>query len=294
MSINQSLSRPRQSQIERYLLNPRHTRTLRSYVILAVLGIFFLTPFYWMASTALKSEAQLFQLPPAWFPSPLHWQNFVRVFQEVPFGRFMLNSGLLVIGNVVGQVFATMLVAYGFSRFRFPGRDILFLILLGTLMVPRQVTLVPEFILFAKLGWVNTYLPLILPAFGGSPYLIFLVRQYMLTIPLDLDEAAMIDGASRWQILRHVILPLTKPALVLVAVFTFVDVWNDFMRPLIYLNDPQKFPVALGLDFFRGAKETSWQLLMAGSLMTMIPPIVLFLIAQRRLLGGIANVSIKG
>ncbi|MFQ5433723.1 MAG: carbohydrate ABC transporter permease, partial [Anaerolineae bacterium] len=241
-----------------------------------------------------KGNKQLFQLPPAWVPNPLAWQNFAQVFKEVPFGRFLTNSVVLVVWNVVGQVVSCTLIAYGFARLRFPGRDALFLVLLATLMVPRQVTLVPQFILFAKLGWVNTYLPLILPAFTGSPFLIFLMRQYMMTIPLDLDEAATIDGASRLQILRHVIMPISVPALILVAVFTFTDVWNDFMGPLIYLNDPKKFTVSLGLSFFQGAKETSWHLLMAGSLMSMIPPMILFFLAQKRLLGGLAATGLKG
>ena len=275
-------------------LHPKLLETLRGYFFLVLLGLIFLIPFYWMVVTAFKTEAQLFEIPPAWFPKPLAFENFSQVFKEVPFANFIVNSAMLVTWNVIGQVFATMMVAYGFSRFRFPGRNTLFMILLATMMVPKQVTLVPQFILFSKLGWVNTYLPLILPAFGGSPYLIFLVRQYMMSIPFDLDEAATIDGASRWQILWKVIFPLTVPALILVVVFTFVGVWNDFMGPLIYLNNPEMFMVTLGLSFFQGAKETSWQLLMAGSLMAMVPPVVLFLIAQRRLLGGIAATGIKG
>lgn len=275
-------------------LHPKILETIRGYSFLVILGLFFLTPFYWMIATAFKTEAQLFEIPPAWIPSPFAFQNFSQVFAEVPFEKFIINSALLVTWNVGGQVLATITVAYGFSRFRFPGRNVLFMILLATLMVPKQITLVPQFILFSKLGWVNTYLPLILPAFGGSPYLIFLVRQYMMSIPFDLDEAATIDGASRWQILWRIIFPLSMPALILVMVFTFVEVWNDFMRPLIYLNDPEMFTVTLGLSFFQGAKETSWQLLMAGSLMAMIPPVVLFLIAQRRLIGGISATGIKG
>ncbi|MFN2134944.1 MAG: carbohydrate ABC transporter permease [Candidatus Promineifilaceae bacterium] len=268
--------------------------TVRGYTVLFIFAVIFLVPFYWMFATALKSDEQLFQLPPAWVPIPAMWENFARVFQEVPFERFLLNSAFLVAWNVVGQVVSCTLIAYGFARLRFPGRNVLFFILLATLMVPSQVTLVPQFILFAKLGWVNTYLPLILPAFGGSPFLIFLMRQYMMTIPFDLDEAATIDGANRLQVLRYVIAPMSVPAIVLVAVFTFTDVWNDFMGPLIYLNDPQKFTVTLGLSFFQGAKETSWNLLMAGSLMAMIPPMILFFLAQKRLLGGLAAAGIKG
>ncbi len=269
-------------------------RKVRSYAVLVALALFFVVPFYAMVSTALKTEEQLFQIPPAWIPHPFAWENFIQVFKEVPFGRFIINSAFLVTVNVIGQVLATSLVAYGFSRFRFWGRDVLFVILLATLMIPKQVVLVPQFILFARLGWVNTYLPLTVPAFMGSAFLIFMVRQYMMSIPLDLDEAAMIDGANRWQILWRIIFPISTPILVLVIIFTFVDVWNDFMGPLIYLNDPLKFTVSLGLSFFQGAKSTSWHLLMAAVMMAMIPPITLFLIAQKRLLGGIASAGIKG
>lgn len=266
----------------------------RGYAVLLIFAVVFMVPFYWMFATALKGESQLFELPPTWAPNPMVWENFLQVFKEVPFGRFLVNSVILVIFNIVGQVLSTTLVAYGFARLRFPGKNILFLILLATMMVPSQVTLVPQFILFAKLGWVNTYLPLILPAFTGSPFLIFLMRQYMMTIPMDLDESARIDGANRLQILRYIIAPISLPGIVLVTVFTFTDVWNDFMGPLIYLNDPEKFTVTLGLSFFQGARETSWHLLMAGSLMAMIPPMILFFIAQRRLLGGLAAAGIKG
>lgn len=269
-------------------------RKVRNYTALIVFALMFMVPFYAMISTALKTEEQLFQIPPAWIPHPFAWENFVQVFKEVPFGRFILNSAFLVTVNVIGQVLSTSLVAYGFSRFRFWGRDTLFVILLATLMIPKQVVLVPQFILFARLGWVNTYLPLTVPAFMGSAFLIFMVRQYMMSIPLDLDEAAMIDGASRWQILWRIIFPIAMPVLLLVIIFTFVDVWNDFMGPLIYLNDPLKFTVSLGLSFFQGAKSTSWHLLMAAVMMAMIPPITLFLIAQKRLLGGIASAGIKG
>ena len=292
--LNTSQPQTRLAQRRHFWRRPRLFASLRAYVALFIFVIIFLTPFYWMIATALKSETQLFALPPVWVPAPPIFENFLNVFREVPFGRFIVNSAILVFWNVLGQVLSCTLIAYGFARLRFPGRNVLFLILLGTLMVPEQVTLVPQFILFAKLGWVNTYLPLILPAFTGSPFLIFLMRQYMMTIPLELDEAATIDGASRLQILRHIIVPLSVPALVLVGVFTFTWVWNDFMGPLIYLNDPAKFTVSLGLGFFHGARETSWHLLMAASLMSMIPPVVLFLLAHPRLLGGLAAAGLKG
>ncbi len=274
--------------------NRKFRSSVGSYLILILITVLLITPFYWMLATALRSPEQVLKLPPAWIPSPITFENFPRVFQEVPFARFIANSFFLVFWNVVGQVFATTMVCYGFSRFRFPGRDVMFLILLGTMMIPSTITLVPQFILFSRLGLVGSYLPLILPAFAGSPYLIFLMRQYMLTIPLELDEAATLDGANRLQTLVYVLMPLMVPALVLVSVFTFVDVWNDFMRPLVYLNDPSMFTVSIGLAFFQGTKFTAWEMLMAGSLMAMLPPALLFFIAQRRLMGGIAATAIKG
>ncbi len=264
------------------------------YSVLSVLAILFLIPLYWMFATSLKSVKQTFAVPPVLFPSPIEVSNYARVFEEVPFARFILNSFVLVTLNIIGEIFAVTLVAYGFARLRFPGRSILFLILLSTLMIPVQVTLVPRFILFAQLGWINTYLPLVVPAFTGSPFLIFLVRQNMMGIPFELDEAAYIDGASRFGVFWRIILPLSRPALILVVVFTFIGVWNDFLQPLIFLNDPKLFTVSLGLSFFQGQRETSWHLLMAASLMAMVPPLLLFFFAQRQLIGGISIEGLKG
>ncbi|MEP7291501.1 MAG: carbohydrate ABC transporter permease [Chloroflexota bacterium] len=268
--------------------------TILGYATLIAVAVIIVLPLYWMIATALKTEQQTFAIPPAFAPNPIAWENFSNVFVEVPFGRFILNSFVLVALNVIGELFAVTLVAYGFARIRFPGRSLLFLLMLSTLMIPYQVTLVPRFILFSKLGWVNTYLPLVIPAFTGSSFLIFLVRQYMMSIPFDLDEAAFIDGASRFQVFWNIILPLSRPALMLVIVFTFVGVWNDFLQPLIYLNDPQLFTVSLGLSFFQGTRETNWNLLMAGSLLATIPPLLLFFFAQRQLIGGISIEGLKG
>lgn len=269
-------------------------RMIAGYAGLIVVAVVLVLPLYWMLSTALKTPTQTFALPPEWVPNPVQWSNFARVFEEVPFGRFIINTCIIVFFNIIGQVFAVTLVAYGFARLRFPGRSVLFLLMLSTLMIPYHVTLVPRFILFSKLGWVNTYLPLIVPAFTGSSFLIFLMRQYMMSIPFDLDEAAYIDGASRFDVFWRIILPLSRPALVLVIVFTFVGTWNDFLQPLIYLNDPKMFTISLGLSFFQGTRETNWNLLMAGSLMAIIPPLILFFIAQRQLIGGISIEGLKG
>ncbi|NLE51511.1 MAG: carbohydrate ABC transporter permease [Chloroflexi bacterium] len=264
------------------------------YSVLLVLSAVFMIPLYWMFSTAVKSPQQTFAIPPEWIPAPAQWDNFGQVFDEVPFGRFYLNTLFLAGANIVGHLVSVTLVAYGFARLRFPGRNILFLIMLSTLMIPYQVTLVPRFIMFAKLGLINSYWPLILPAFTGTPFLIFLVRQYMMSIPFDLDEAAYIDGATRFDVFWRIIIPLARPALMLVVVFTFIDVWNDFLQPLIYLNDPNMFTVSLGLSFFQGARETNWNLLMAGSVLAMLPPLFLFFFAQKQLIGGISVEGLKG
>ena len=276
------------------LKQTRYLNTATGYTVLSLVALIFMIPLYWMFSTALKSPEQTFAIPPRWVPNPAEWSNFPAVFDEVPFARFYANTLFLVAMNIIGQLFAVTLVAYGFARLRFPGRGFLFLLMLSTLMIPYKVTLVPRFIMFSKLGLINSYYPLILPAFTGSPFLIFLVRQYMMSIPYDLDEAAYIDGASRFGVFWHIILPLSRPALMLVIVFTFIDVWNDFLQPLIYLNDPNMFTVSLGLSFFQGARETNWNLLMAGSVLAMLPPLILFFFAQKRLIGGISIEGLKG
>jgi multiple sugar transport system permease protein len=264
------------------------------YATLIAVTLILVLPLYWMFSTALKTQNQTFALPPEWVPNPAQWNNFERVFEEVPFDKFIINTFIIVGLNIVGELFAVTLVAYGFARVRFPGRSILFLVMLSTLMIPYHVTLVPRFIMFSKLGMIDTYYPLVLPAFTGSSFLIFLVRQYMMSIPFELDEAAFIDGANRFDVFWRIILPLSRPALVLVVVFTFVWTWNDFLQPLIYLNDPNKFTVSLGLSFFQGARETDWNLLMAGSLLATIPPLLMFFFAQKQLIGGISIEGLKG
>lgn len=295
----QTLTSPavNEAQPTRRGLSLRQTKTIEKilgYATLLLVTFVLVLPLYWMIATALKDRGQMFQIPPAWVPNPPEIENFSRVFQEVPFGRFILNTFLLVGLNIIGELFAVTLVAYGFARLRFPGRSLLFLLLLSTLMIPYQVTLVPRFILFSKLGWTNTYLPLVVPAFTGSAFLIFLVRQYMMSIPFELDEAAYIDGANRFQVFWNIIVPLSRPALMLVVVYTFVGVWNDFLQPLIYLNDSNLFTVSLGLSFFQGTRETNWNLLMAASLMALIPPLILFFFAQRQLIGGISIEGLKG
>lgn len=267
------------------------------YVVLTALGIVCLIPLAWMLSTALKAESEVFIWPPKWIPDVLLWSNFSRVFELVPFGRYIVNTMTIVFWSIVGNVLSCSVVAFGFARLRFPGRNFWFGVLIATLMIPGTVLTIPTFILFKNLGWYDTYLPLIVPTFFGAPFFIFLMRQYMLTIPLELDDAARIDGANWWQILTQVILPLCKPPLTIIIVFTFMACWNDLMGPLIYLSDPDKYTVAIGLAMFKSATltaTTDWPALMAGSLMSILPAMVIYYFAQKYLIGGIASVGLKG
>jgi multiple sugar transport system permease protein len=265
-----------------------------THLFMLGLSSVFLIPLFWMISTAFKTRAQTWIFPPEWIPNPLVWDNFPRVFTVVPFLSFIQNTLVIVGWNILGAVFSTALVAYGFARLRFPGRDFLFILLLATLMIPYQVTLIPTFILFKLLGWINTYLPLTVPAFTGNAFFIFLMRQYLMSLPFELDDAARIDGCNTFQVLYYILLPLCIPPLTIVVVFTFIGVWSDFLGPLIYLNENAKYTLALGLNMLRGRQSTDYNLLMAASLMAVIPTLVLYFLAQNKLIGGIASVGLKG
>ncbi|MEZ4863202.1 MAG: carbohydrate ABC transporter permease [Caldilineaceae bacterium] len=265
-----------------------------AHLFMIALSAVFLIPLFWMISTAFKTRAQTWLFPPEWLPDPFVWDNFPEVFTVVPFLLFIQNTLVIILWNILGAVFSTSLVAYGFARLRFPGRDALFILLIATLMIPYQVTLIPTFILFKLLGWINTYLPLTVPAFTGSAFFIFLMRQYLMSLPFELDDAARIDGCNTFQVLYYILLPLCVPPLTIVVVFTFIGVWSDFLGPLIFLNENTKYTIALGLNMLRGRHGTDWNLLMAASLMAVLPTLVLYFFAQNRLIGGIASVGLKG
>jgi ABC-type glycerol-3-phosphate transport system permease component len=264
------------------------------YVLATVVAILFLLPFFWMISSSLKPNYQVLEFPPRWLPSPIQWQNYPEALTYVPFGRYFVNTAFISFMNIVGHVLSCTIVAYGFARLRAPGRDALFLLLLATMMLPYPVTMIPIYIVFNTLGLVNSFAPLILPPFLGSPFYIFLLRQFFMTIPPDLEDAARIDGANTWQIIWHVILPTVKPAVATVAVFTFQASWNDFLAPLIYLHDQSKYTVSLGLSFFRSNYDVRWSYLMAASLVTTLPLIVVFFVAQKTFIEGITMTGIKG
>lgn len=264
------------------------------YTLLALGTVVFMLPFYWMVISSLKPSYAVLKVPPDWLPIPPRWENFPEALTYVPFGRYALNTLFVTVFSVIGTLFSSTLVAYGFARLRAPGKNVLFLLLLATMMLPYPVTMVPVFVIFSKLGWINTFRPLIVPTFLGVPFYIFLLRQFFMTIPRELEDAARIDGANTLQIIWHIIVPLSKPALAAVAIFTFQATWNDFLGPLIYLNDQSKYTISLGLSFFRSTYQVNWAYLMAASLVTMLPIVVVFFLAQRVFIQGITLTGIKG
>lgn len=265
------------------------------YLLAIVISAIMLLPQVWMLRSSLMSINQIFIFPPTWIPKPWEFQNYPEVFDTVPFLRYYLNTLTILVPSVIGTVATASLAAYGFSRLRWPGRDLVFGILMTTLMLPYAVTLIPTFLIWSRLGLINTFWPLIVPSwFGGHIFFIFLLRQFFRGIPRDLDEAARIDGANPLQILWDIILPLSRPALISVVIFSSLNSWNDFLQPLIYLNDDRKFTLALGLAQFRGLYNSEWHLLMAASMLVVAPVLVLFLVAQRHFVAGIALTGIKG
>lgn len=249
-----------------------------------------LMPLWWMISTSLKSPAEIAQYPPSFFPEKLNFSNYVEAWQTAPFTRWALNTIFLATVGTMGSVLVNSLVAYGFAKIRFKGRNALFVIVLSTMLIPGFVTMVPQYILFSKLGWVNTYLPLLVPAFLGSAFFIFLLRQFMMGIPNELVEAAVLDGAGHLQIWWHIMLPLTKPALITVAIFTFNGAWNDLLGPLLYINDESMYTLQIGLQTFKGTVQTQWHYLMAMSVSVLLPVILLFFFFQKYFIEG-SNIS---
>jgi len=279
----------------------RHHRQIRAslqvlviYPLLLAGAVLMLLPLLWLLSSSFKERGSIFIFPPQWIPNPVRFQNYPDVFRAIPFAHFLLNTVFVTGMAMVGQIASASLVAFGFARLRFPGRDILFLVLLATIMIPYHVTLIPTFVLFQKLGWLDTYAPLIVPYwFGGGAFFIFLLRQFYMRLPLDLDDAARNDGAGPFAIYWRIILPQSKPALGVVAIFSFLGHWNDFFGPLIYLNSTEKYTLALGINLFRGLHQTDWNLLMAASVMISLPCILLFAMAQRYFIQGIVFSGVK-
>ena len=271
-------------------------RKIVVYGLLIFLSLLFLFPLFWMVTTALKPEHQIFLWPPRWIPDPIQWSNFREAFSNplLPFDRFIVNSLIIEVGEISGRLISCTIVAYGFARLQAPGKNLLFTILLATLMLPSAAILIPRFILFSELGWVNTFLPLIVPAWFGEAYAIFLMRQFFMTIPRELEEAAVIDGANTAQIITRIIVPLSIPVLAVITVLTFKDVWNEFLNPLLYLQNTNLYTVAVGLAYFNGQNNVQMNPLMAASVTLMLPIVILFLFAQRAFVEGISLTGIKG
>jgi multiple sugar transport system permease protein len=299
-SIQAVLRAPPRSRhgVQRFLANAVVPR-----IILIVGAVLFIAPFYWMVVNALKPPQELTRIPPTLVPETIVPQNFLDAVNYIPFFTFGLNSLIITIGITIGAVLSNTLVAYGFSRIDWPGRDKVFFVCLATIFLPYPVILVALFDIFGKLPafgiqgsptWVNTFLPLVVPAFLGNPFYIFLMRQFMMGISRELTDAAKVDGANEFQVFWRIILPLTKPAVTVVAIFAAVAAWNEFLLPLLYLHEQDKYPLAVGLAFFTSEHNVAYNLLMAASTLVVLPVVVLFLIGQRFFIDGITLGGVKG
>jgi multiple sugar transport system permease protein len=265
------------------------------YFIIICICCFYLLPFLWMLRSSFTELSQIFDVPPRMIPNPFTWDNYVKGLTFIPFGRYFLNSSIIVSLTLLGVLLTSSLAAFGFSRVQWKGRDFFFMLVLSSMMLPAAVTLVPTFIAWQKLGFYNTYVPLIVPLwFGGGAYNIFLLRQFYMGIPLSLDESAYVDGAGYFRIYWNVILPLSRPALVVVGLLAFIFYWNDFFSPVIYLKDDQLFTLSLGLQRFQGIYSNEWGWLMAASTVVILPSIIVFLIGQKSIIQGIALTGVKG
>jgi multiple sugar transport system permease protein len=267
--------------------------SVAAWTVTTALAALFLIPFAWMLSTSLKSERELFAFPISWIPRAWQFSNFPVAWTTAPFTQYAVNTVVITVATLIGQTVSSALAAYAFARLRFHGRDALFFTVLAVMMLPAQVTIIPLFILFREMQWINTFYPLIVPGFFGEAFFIFLLRQFFLTIPPELEDAARIDGASSLQILLHIIAPLSRAALATVAVFSFMHSWNDYFAPLLYLNSNSKKTLALGLAAFRGEYQTQWHLMMAASLLILLPCLILFFLMQRHFIEGIATGGVK-
>jgi ABC-type glycerol-3-phosphate transport system permease component len=262
--------------------------------IAATGSVIFIIPFAWMVSTAGKPGELVWKIPPVWIPPTYEWQNYVESWNLLPFGTFYFNTTKVTLLTVAGVLVSSSLAAFAFARLRFPGRGVLFVLVLSTMMLPWHVTIIPQYIFFTKLHWVNTHKPLWVQWWFGDAFSIFLLRQFFMTIPLEMDEAARIDGCSRLGVLWRIILPLSKPALGVVAIFEFTWSWNNFMGPLIYLDAQKLFTVALGLRLFQERAGTNVQYMMAQTVIFVIPVLILFFVAQKRFIQGIVVTGVKG
>jgi ABC-type glycerol-3-phosphate transport system permease component len=282
--------------VRRQIRLKRLAATALLTLLVLVGGVVLMMPLAWMISTSLKPLGQIWIFPPQWLPQTPMWQNYGAVFTIRPYLLYVRNAIYLVAVSEVGTLLSCSLIAYGFARLRFPGRNALFLILLGTMMIPGYATLIPMFIFFKNIHWLDTYNPLLVPTFLGSPVYVFLLRQFYMTIPLEMDDAAKIDGCGYFSVYWRILLPLVRPALAAVAIFTFMGRWNDYFGPLIFLMDERKWPIALGLLSYAHVQSSyyiQWNVLMAASVLTLIPCLLLFFLAQRTFIQGVVMTGVE-
>lgn len=292
--LQSSESRDARSFAER-LRDPRSWSRALIWVSLIIGSVIMMMPFLWMISSSLKLETRVFEFPPSLIPNPIRFENYVEALVYKPFDIYLRNTMFIVALNEIAILISASFCAYGFARIRFPGRNFWFAVVLGTMMLPSVVTMIPTFVIFSRLKWLDSYLPLTVPyLFGGEAFNIFLLRQFFRTIPEELADAARIDGCSEYRIWWNLFMPLAKPALTTVAIFTFLNAWNDFMGPLLYLNSPDKFTVSLGLATFQSVLRTRWDLLMAATSAMTLPVLAIFFMGQRYFVKGVVLTGLKG
>jgi multiple sugar transport system permease protein len=269
-------------------------RAAISYLVLIVGSISFLVPFFWMVTTSLKDDAQIYTFPVQWIPRPMVWENYARLFEQAPMWTYLRNTVILTVCGVVFSLVGSSIAAYAFARLRFPGRDVMFFVMLATIMIPNWATLIPTYILFGKLGWLDTYLPILLPALFATPFNTFLLRQFFLSIPQELEDAAKVDGASTLRCFLQIVVPMSRSALMIVGLFAFLYYWNDFLGPLIYLSSDSKFPISLGIMNFAGQQVQDFALMMCAATVAIAPCVLLFFVAQRWFMQGVVITGVKG
>jgi multiple sugar transport system permease protein len=258
------------------------------------MSLCFIVPFFWLISSSFKEPSELFQVPVRWFPKAIQFANYEKMFNTIPFWLYLGNTVNIVIWNIIGSLISCSLVAYGFSRLRWPGRDKVFILVLVTMILPFQVTMIPQFLMFQKLGWVGTPLPLTVTAFFGNPFYIFLLKQFFSVLPDELTQAARIDGAGEFRIFWQICIPLARPAMATVAIFSFMRCWNDYIGPLLYLSDNRQYTLSIGVQLIRSTLDPKWEVLMAAGVVMVMPVLVIFFLTQKYFIQGISMSGIKG
>lgn len=264
------------------------------YIILCIFAVTMIFPVFWMLTVSVKANDVVFQTPPQWFPTEFVWSNYAKAWEFMKFGQAFLNTTFIAVMCVIGQVASNLCVGYALARLKFPGRKLIFMLIVASMMLPGMIGLIPVFRFFTKLGMYNTYWPLIIPAFLGNPFYTFMLRQFFLGIPKSFDESAKIDGANHMQILFHILLPMVKPAIIVIMIMTMQGAWGEFLGPLIYLADDWKFPLSIAIKSFTGSYATSWNFFMAGNVMYLLPMLILFIFAQKYFMEGLGSLNNAG